>query len=253
MDASGWKIGVTTYSVAVFSPTESHGVPFLIIGKRVRESCSAQSPSRRSSNCKSPCILCQYVSICANSHFWRESLYLLNLVHMVRNMKKRRTPGPPATRLSQKMERCPDSGSAPRHFPGFSEKGGWICQDFKTGKKIWNEDRNPDRDISKSGSITFADGNLYCFENTREVRLLQATPKGYKQQGEFRPPQAQGRHTWTHPVVANGKLYLRDQRMIFCYDLRRPGGGYTHFSKAMQAYRPAPGNFGQPEDSQPLG
>ena len=78
--------------------------------------------------------------------------------------------------------------------------------------------------ISKSGSITFADGNLYCFENTREVRLLQATPKGYKQQGEFRPPQAQGRHTWTHPVVANGKLYLRDQRMIFCYDLRRPGG-----------------------------
>ena len=83
--------------------------------------------------------------------------------------------------------------------------------------KVWN--RNPNMG---KGSVTFADGNLYCYENTGTVRLIKATPAGYKEEGEFRIPEAgRIRNTWTHPVVANGKLYLRDQNLIFCYDVHK--------------------------------
>jgi len=25
---------------------------------------------------------------------------------------------------------------------------------------------------------------------------------------------------WTHPVIANGHLYLRDQELVFCFDVK---------------------------------
>jgi outer membrane protein assembly factor BamB len=109
---------------------------------------------------------------------------------------------------------------------GDTEKAGWMCQDFKTGKKFWSEFKKLGRDSFRSGGVVFADGNLYCFENTGKVRLIKATSQGFKQQGYFRSPRAKDRsHTWAHPVVSNGKLYLRDQDVIFCYDIRSPSGG----------------------------
>lgn len=107
---------------------------------------------------------------------------------------------------------------------GFSEGKNWICQDLKTGEIVWQERRFP------KGSVTFADGNLYCFgEDSGSVALVEATPKGWNEKGRFTIPQRTkqsfprnrraGNNVWTHPVAANGKLFLRDQEFIFVYDV----------------------------------
>jgi outer membrane protein assembly factor BamB len=103
---------------------------------------------------------------------------------------------------------------------GYSDGPGWVCQEFKTGKNVWQ-----DKSLGK-GSVTYADGQLYCYsERDGTVVLAQATSQGWKENGRFKIPQqtAQKRKSgqiWTHPVVANGRLYLRDQDLIFCFDVR---------------------------------
>ena len=84
---------------------------------------------------------------------------------------------------------------------------------FDTGEIAW---RN--RSVGK-GSLVFADGNLYCFSENGVVGLVEATPAGYKENGRFRIQQG-SLPTWTHPVVAGGRLYLRDQDTIYAFDIR---------------------------------
>jgi len=85
---------------------------------------------------------------------------------------------------------------------------------------VWNEKK-----ALGKGAIAYADGRLYCLgEGDGRVILIEATPKGWNPQGEFTiSPQTQQRNpkgkVWTHPVIANGKMYLRDQELIFCYDI----------------------------------
>ncbi len=96
---------------------------------------------------------------------------------------------------------------------------GWVCQDFLTGKEIWS-----DRKFGK-GAVTAADGMLYCLEErSGTVALVEASPEGWHEHSRFtleplskqRSPQG---HIWTHPVIANGRLYLRDQEYLFCFDI----------------------------------
>jgi outer membrane protein assembly factor BamB len=68
---------------------------------------------------------------------------------------------------------------------------------------------------------------LYCIdENNGAVVLAEASPSGWKEHGRFKlDPQSkirdsQGRF-WTHPVISNGKLYFRDQDLIYCYDVKK--------------------------------
>jgi outer membrane protein assembly factor BamB len=84
---------------------------------------------------------------------------------------------------------------------------------FDTGDIAW---RN--RAVGK-GSLVYADGNLYCFSENGVVGLVEATPTGYHEKGRFRIPQ-DSLPTWTHPVVAGGRLYLRDQDTIYAFDVR---------------------------------
>jgi outer membrane protein assembly factor BamB len=98
----------------------------------------------------------------------------------------------------------------------------WFCQEFKSGKLLWEEDG---RKLGK-GSLTCADGCLYCVgEKTGLVLLAEASPAGWKPKGQFKLPQESKKRPpsgglWTHPVVANGRLYLRDQELLFCYDVQ---------------------------------
>ncbi len=107
------------------------------------------------------------------------------------------------------------------HLYGYSDSGGWTCQDFKTGEVTWSS-----RTLGK-GSVTYADGHLYCYtENNGTCALVDASPSAFKEAGQFKiPEQTNKRKTrskiWTHPVVANGRLYLRDQDLIFCYDVSK--------------------------------
>jgi outer membrane protein assembly factor BamB len=96
----------------------------------------------------------------------------------------------------------------------------WVCQNFKTGEEVWSE-----RGLGK-GSVGCADGMLYCLdEGSGSVVLVEASPKAWKESGRFKlDPQTKIRSSrgkiWTHPVVSNGKLYLRDQDLIYCYDVK---------------------------------
>lgn len=105
---------------------------------------------------------------------------------------------------------------------GYSDKGGWTCQNFKTGEAVWTEKAK----LTK-GAVACADGMLYCLEEkSGTVVLIEASPKGWQEHGRFTlSPQTTQRNPkgkiWTHPVIANGKMYLRDQELIFCFDVKR--------------------------------
>ncbi|HAE12315.1 MAG TPA: polyvinylalcohol dehydrogenase, partial [Opitutae bacterium] len=107
------------------------------------------------------------------------------------------------------------------HLYGYSDGPGWICQDFKSGEMVWNEKK-----ALGKGSIAYADNRFYCLgEGDGRVILIEASPKGWKAHGEFTiTPQTKQRNpkgkVWTHPVISNGKLYLRDQELIFCFDVK---------------------------------
>jgi outer membrane protein assembly factor BamB len=102
------------------------------------------------------------------------------------------------------------------HIYGHSDSKGWICQDFKTGEVVWSTNK-----VGK-GSITFADGHFYLRDESRgTVALIDATPDGYRERGRFVQPNRSDKNSWPHPVVANGRLYLRDQDLLLCYDLKK--------------------------------
>ena len=83
-----------------------------------------------------------------------------------------------------------------------------------------------EREILGKGAIAYADGMFYCLgEDDGQVVLIDASPEGWQEHGRFTlDPQTEIRSDrgkiWTHPVIANGKLYLRDQDMVYCYDIK---------------------------------
>jgi len=95
---------------------------------------------------------------------------------------------------------------------GFSNNA-LICQDFLTGKEAWKA-----RSVSK-GSLTYADGLLFLLGEGHQVALAEALPEGYTEKGRFKIDNF-GRQSWAHPVVAGGKLYIRNMHRLSCYDVR---------------------------------
>lgn len=106
------------------------------------------------------------------------------------------------------------------HLYGHSDGPGWVCQNFKTGEEVWSH-----RGFGK-GAVAYAEGMLYCMdENGGNVVLAEASPAGWKEHSRFKlDPQSKIRNPqgriWTHPVISNGKLYLRDQDLLHCYDIK---------------------------------
>jgi outer membrane protein assembly factor BamB len=105
---------------------------------------------------------------------------------------------------------------------GHGDGEGILCQKLETGEMVWSDGKK--RNESK-GSVTFADGMLYCFsERGGECSLVKATPEGFSEVSRFTlAPQTTKRSDrgmiWTHPVVCNGRLYLRDQDVLCCYKI----------------------------------
>lgn len=97
---------------------------------------------------------------------------------------------------------------------GFDEQV-LTCLDLRTGKPAWQN-----RSVGK-GSLTCADGRLYLRSEQGPLALALATPEGYQELGRFDPPQRSGRPAWAHPVVAGGRLYIRDQDSLTVFNLRR--------------------------------
>lgn len=108
------------------------------------------------------------------------------------------------------------------HVFGYSNGGGWTCQEFATGDRVWSE-----KGELRKGAIGYADGMLYCLsEKAGEVVLIDASTEDWQEHGRFTlTPQTEFRNPkggiWCHPVIANGKLYLRDQELFFCFDVKQ--------------------------------
>ncbi len=99
------------------------------------------------------------------------------------------------------------------HLYGFDE-GTLRCLEFKTKKQAWEA-----RSVGK-GSLVFADGHLYARSESGPVALVEATPQAYVEKGRFQQPDRSKENAWPHPVVAGGKLYLRDQDLLLVYDVK---------------------------------
>ena len=97
---------------------------------------------------------------------------------------------------------------------GFNDGGGLTCLELKTGRVAW---RN--RSVGK-GAVVYADGHIYLRSEGGRVALVEAGTSEYVQKGVFAQPQRSGRPAWPHPVVADGKLFLRDQNALLAYDIK---------------------------------
>lgn len=105
---------------------------------------------------------------------------------------------------------------------GEAQRSKWVCMEFLTGTVKWSVES---RKLGK-GSVTAADGFLYCLG---EMDLVVHTPASPDQKlaatesfalpetSKLRRPSGK---SWTHPVIANGKLYLRDQELLYCYEVK---------------------------------
>jgi outer membrane protein assembly factor BamB len=95
-------------------------------------------------------------------------------------------------------------------------EGGWACLELKTGQRKWF---NPAGNIRK-GSLCWADDMLYLFsENGGNLALASATPEGLTVKGKLK---VDGRGpSWAHPVVVGGRLYVRYDQNLYCFDVKQ--------------------------------
>jgi len=103
-------------------------------------------------------------------------------------------------------------------YMGHGHNNGFpVCFDLKTGKDVWRPGRGPG---TGSAAAVYADGHLYFRYENGTMALIEATPKKYELKGKFDIAINNGQ-SWAHPVVFDGRLYLRDQDEIICYDIRK--------------------------------
>jgi outer membrane protein assembly factor BamB len=100
-----------------------------------------------------------------------------------------------------------DSGDAGQPF----------CADLMTGEVQWKS-RGSGR---KSASVAAADGHLYFRYSDGTMTLAKASPEGLEEVGSFKVPGSGERPSWSHPVIADGKLYLREGDKMLCYELKK--------------------------------
>jgi outer membrane protein assembly factor BamB len=90
------------------------------------------------------------------------------------------------------------------------------CVELLTGKVAWGPRRGPG---AESAAVIYADGHLYLRYQNAVMALIEATPEAYRLKASFRLPSHLD-NSWPHPVISNGHLYLRDQDVLMCYDIR---------------------------------
>ncbi len=97
---------------------------------------------------------------------------------------------------------------------GCNDPGILTCLEYATGQVAW-ESRKPGK-----CSVLFADGMLYCRSETGPISLVEATPDAFRIRGQFEQPDRSDQKSWPHLVIANGRLYVRDQNLLLVYDVR---------------------------------
>ena len=97
---------------------------------------------------------------------------------------------------------------------GSHDPGVLTCLDLSNGDVKWKH-----RSVGK-GAVTYADGRIYLRGEQGAVALVEATGAEYRELGQFDQPHRSQAASWSHPVIAAGRLFLRDQGTLLCYDLK---------------------------------
>jgi outer membrane protein assembly factor BamB len=87
------------------------------------------------------------------------------------------------------------------------------ARDFNSGKMAWR-----DRSVGK-GSLIYDDQRLYLYSENGVAGLVEANPTGYREHGRF-SISTSGPPTWSHPIISNGTLILRDHDNVYAYDVK---------------------------------
>jgi outer membrane protein assembly factor BamB len=96
--------------------------------------------------------------------------------------------------------------------------GNPVCYNWKTNQIQWKQSQ---RSLGEgSACLLFADGHLYIRYEKGTMVLAEANPLSFKLKGKFRLPYDSGFPSWPHPVIAHGKLYIRDQDVLMCFDVK---------------------------------
>lgn len=104
------------------------------------------------------------------------------------------------------------------HLYGDSDDAGIpFCAELTTGNVVWKK-----RGSGKgSATVVAADGHLYVRFADGTLALAKADPADYVEVATFKIPGSDARPSWSHSVILDGRLYLREQDKILCYDLRK--------------------------------
>ncbi|MFC1744738.1 PQQ-binding-like beta-propeller repeat protein [Candidatus Riflebacteria bacterium] len=95
-----------------------------------------------------------------------------------------------------------------------NQRGNWTCLNWQTGEKMW------EKKWKNKGAIISADGMLYCYvEKGGYFGLVEATPKEFNLISSFKIKKGTGMH-WSHPVISDGKLYVRHGTTLMLYDIK---------------------------------
>lgn len=123
-----------------------------------------------------------------------------------------------------------DKDTFQNHHGGFVKVGDYIfgghnhnkgeptCLDMRTGKVMWHADQPG----GGSAAVLYADGHLVFRYQDDVVALIEANPEKYNLKGTFKLPKREGAsgEGWAHPVICDGKLYLRHADVLYVYDVK---------------------------------
>ena len=92
---------------------------------------------------------------------------------------------------------------------------GWHCLESSTGRVMYSS-----TELGKKGNIIYADGLLYCYDESGQVGLVKPDPNKFQLISKFEVTKGSGQH-WAHPVIANGRLFVRHGEALMVYDIRQ--------------------------------
>ncbi len=95
-----------------------------------------------------------------------------------------------------------------------------VCVDLKTGEIKWGPEKASPGGGGGSAAVLSADGRLIFRYQNGVVVLIEPSPAKLNVVSSFKEADRSGKESWAHPVIANGKLYLRDQDKLTCYDVK---------------------------------
>lgn len=105
-------------------------------------------------------------------------------------------------------------------YAGHAHNNGFpICVNLKSGDIVWGGKLRPPEGAKGSAAVTAVDGKIIFRYQNGLMALIEATPEGYKLLGTFKPVY-QEKESWAHPVVVDGKMYLREQNKLMVYDVK---------------------------------